>query len=99
MVWFLFAFVNLGIGVRGPPGFYRAIIASGDDDARGAALVMLSVFLTVAIGTAALAPYIAIGLAPLAGLAAAVSIASLIVLLLLPDLDSLDTTDHKEQGP
>jgi len=86
MVWFLFAFVNLGLGLRGPPGFYRAIIASDDDDARGAALVMLSVFFTVALGTAGLAPFITIGLVPLAGLASAVSIASLIVLGLLPKL-------------
>ena len=86
MIWFLFAFVNLGIGVRGPPGFYRAILASGDDDARGAALIMLSVFLTVALGTALLAPYITVGLAPLAGMACIVSFASLLALWRLPEL-------------
>lgn len=87
MIWFLFAFVNVGIGLRGPPGFYLAILASGDDDARGAALVMLSVFLTVAGGTALLAPFIALGLVPLAGVASVVGSLGVILLLNLPRLE------------
>jgi len=87
VIWFLFSFVNAGLGLRGPPGFYLAVIASGDNDARGAALVGLSVFLTVAAGTAALAPFIALGLVPLAGLASLVSVASVVVLRLLPPLE------------
>ncbi|MCR9279801.1 MAG: MFS transporter [Pseudomonadaceae bacterium] len=66
VLWPLFLIVNLGLGVRGPPGFYRAIVASGDDDARGAALVMLFILFIAAAGTAIAAPFISIGLAPLA---------------------------------
>jgi len=85
-LWFLFAFVNLGLGFRGPPGFYRAIIAADNSDARGAALVILFVFLTTAIGTAALAPFITVGLIPLAATACAISCSSVIVMLTLPSL-------------
>lgn len=34
VVWLLFLPFNMGIGFRGPPGFYRALQASGGDDAR-----------------------------------------------------------------
>ena len=86
MLWILFAVVNLGLGVRGPPGFYQAIIASGDNDARGAALVMLLIFATTSIGTALLAPFITLGLLPLAATTAAVSVSALVTLFLLPPM-------------
>ena len=91
MLWILFAFVNLGLGVRGPPGFYQAIIASGDNDARGAALVILLVFATTSIGTALLAPFITLGLLPLAATAAAVSVSALVVLFFFPPM--IETKD------
>ena len=91
MLWILFAFVNLGLGVRGPPGFYQAIIASGDNDARGAALVILMVFTTTSVGTALLAPFITLGLLPLASTAAAVSVSALIALYFLPPMVSTRT--------
>ncbi len=87
IIWFLFAFVNIGIGLRGPPGFYLAILASGDDNARGAALVMLSVFLIVAGGTALLAPFITLGMVPLAAVAGIVGSLGVILLLRLPQLE------------
>ena len=65
VLWVLFAVANLGLGLRGPPGFYAAIVASGDNDARGAALVLLYVLLIAALGTAAVAPFIETGLLPL----------------------------------
>ena len=86
MLWILFAFVNLGLGIRGPPGFYQAIIASGDNDARGAALVILLVFATTSIGTALLAPFITLGLLPLASTAATVSVSALVVLFFFPPM-------------
>ena len=86
MLWLMFSFVNLGLGFRGPHGFYQAIIASGDNDARGAALVILMVFCTTAAGTAALAPFITLGLLPLAATAAAVSVCSLVALSILPPM-------------
>jgi MFS transporter, DHA1 family, multidrug resistance protein len=82
----LFAPVNLGLGLRGPPGFYRAIVAANGDDARGAALVLVAILSTTAIGTAVAAPFVILGIAPLAGIAAAVSCGSLLCLLALPKL-------------
>lgn len=81
VLWPLFLIVNLGLGVRGPPGFYRAIVASGDDDARGAALVMLFILFTAAAGTAIAAPFISVGLLPLAIVACSASWMSVVVLL------------------
>lgn len=78
--------INLGFGFRGPPGFFHAVLASSGDDARGAALVILFVLLTAALGTAAAAPFITQGLPALAAFAAAISTASVLTLLLLPKL-------------
>ena len=88
MLAILFVPVNLGLGLRGPPGFMRAILAAHGDDARGAALVILFILLTAAAGTAAAAPFITEGLAPLAAFAAAISAGSVLCLLLLPRLQA-----------
>ena len=82
----LFVPVNLGLGLRGPPGFFRAILASNGDDARGAALVILFILATTATGTAIAAPFVTLGLAPLALVAAAVSCLSVLLLVTLPKL-------------
>ncbi|MCA8905266.1 MAG: MFS transporter, partial [Hyphomonas sp.] len=84
----LFVPVNLGLGLRGPPGFFRAILASDGDDARGAALVILFILGTTAVGTAIAAPYVTAGLAPLAGVGAGVSCLSVVLLLVLHKLDA-----------
>ncbi len=86
-IWALFSLVNLGLGFRGPPGFYRAMLASGDNDARGSALVILACFAITAAGTALLAPFINIGLLPLAAAACAITTLSVLFLLLLPRLE------------
>ena len=78
--------VNFGLGFRGPPGFFRAILASDGDDARGAALVMLAILGTTAAGTAVAAPFVTTGLAPLAAVAAGCSCLSVLLLLTLPKL-------------
>ncbi len=83
----LFIPVNSGLGLRGPPGFYRAILASHGDDARGSALVILAIMATTAGGTAIVAPFIEQGLIPLAFAAFALQIAALACLLFLPRLD------------
>jgi hypothetical protein len=83
----LFVPMNLGLGLRGPPGFLRAIVAARGDDARGAALVFLATMLVSTAGTALLAPFITTGLPALAGAAAAVHAAALIFLLALPPLE------------
>ena len=78
----LFVPINTGLGLRGPPGFYRAILASHGDDARGSALAILFTMLTSAGGTAAVAPFIKQGLVPLACAAAVLETAALACLLL-----------------
>lgn len=57
-VWPLFAILNVGMGVRGPPGFFAAMQAAGADSARAAALVIVLVMLVTALGTALVAPFI-----------------------------------------
>lgn len=87
----LFLPFNMGFGLRGPPGFYCALQASGGDDARASALVLLFVMAATAGGTALAAPLVTQGLAPLAGVALAVAIAGLACLLLLPRLEGAGT--------
>lgn len=83
VLWLLFAPVNLGLGLRGPPGFYQAIIESGDNDARGAALMILFILGIAALGTAIAAPFIEKGLVPLSLVASAVTMTSVLLLVCL----------------
>ncbi|MCP5183089.1 MAG: MFS transporter [Pseudomonadales bacterium] len=85
-LWLLFLAVNVGLGVRGPPGFYQAVVAAGDNAARGAALVMLFALALTAGGTALVAPWIADSLVPLALVSAVVSVSGLLTLRLAADL-------------
>jgi MFS family permease len=82
----LFIPVNIGLGLRGPPGFYRAIVASRGEDARGSALVILGILGATAIGTIVASPFIGQGPAPLAGVALALHAAALLCLAMLPEL-------------
>lgn len=82
VVALLFIAVNLGLGLRGPPGFYQAIASAGGDDSRASALVILAILLTTAAGTALAAPWVAVSLLPLAAIAAAISVASVLTLRL-----------------
>jgi DHA1 family bicyclomycin/chloramphenicol resistance-like MFS transporter len=82
----LFVPVNTGLGLRGPPGFYRAVMASRGDDARGSALVVLGIMAATAAGTAVVAPFIEGGLIPLALAAFALQAAAVACLVLLPRL-------------
>ena len=81
MLWGLFVISNFGLGLRGPPGFYQAVVAAGDNDARGAALLLLYVLLTAATGTACVAPFIKFGLVPLSAAAAGFTWASVLLLI------------------
>ena len=82
----LFVPVNIGLGLRGPPGFYRAVLAARGDDARGSAIVILAIMAAAATGTAVVAPFIEHGLVPLALGTLALEVAALACLLLLPRL-------------
>jgi predicted MFS family arabinose efflux permease len=86
----LFVPVNTGLGLRGPPGFYRAVIAARGDDARGSALVILAIMAATALGTAAVAPFIDRGLVPLALAALLLQLAAMACLVALPKLPEPD---------
>lgn len=79
-LWLLFAPVNLGFGLRAPPGFYQAVVATGDNDSRGAALLILFILGIAALGTVFVAPFISIGLVPLSAAAALLSVLSVVIL-------------------
>lgn len=76
----LFIPMNIGLGLRGPPGFFQAIVAAKGDDARGSALLVLAIMGTSAIGTALVAPFIERGLPPLGAVTALITIAGLLIL-------------------
>jgi MFS family permease len=86
----LFVPMNLGLGLRGPPGFLRAIIAARGDDSRGAALLILAILAVATLGTSVAAPFIAQGLVPLAGVSALILVAGW-TFLALPKLAPLET--------
>ena len=86
MVAALFVPVNAGLGLRGPPGFYRAVLAARGDDARGSALVVLAILAVTAVGTAVAAPLIERGLVPLAAVALGFHLLALLCLAALPRL-------------
>lgn len=88
MITLLFIPANIGLGLRGPPGFYRAIIASHGDDARGSALVVLGILGAAALGTACASPWIAWGTAPLAGVSFIMHGLGVVSLAVLPRLRS-----------
>jgi len=78
--------LNVGLGLRGPPGFHRAVVAARGDDARGAALVVVAILGSTAAGTAIVAPFITHGLVPIALAAFVSSAAALALLRWLPPL-------------
>jgi predicted MFS family arabinose efflux permease len=96
MITALFIPVNIGLGLRGPPGFYRAVLASRGDDARGSALVVLGILGTSAIGTAVVAPWIEGGTIPVAGVSLAMHVGAAACLALLPRLNVVRTAMWSE---
>ena len=98
LLWLFFVFVNLGLGIRGPVGFYQALLASGHDDSRGSAMIILLVMLTAAIGTGVVAPYIEQGLLPVATGAMMLAVISVLLLLLLAPFREVEASrsgDHQ----
>ena len=86
LVALLFVPLNAGLGLRGPPGFHRAVVAAQGDDARGAALVVVAILGSTAAGTAIVAPFITQGLVPIALAAFVLCAAALVLLRWLPPL-------------
>ena len=86
MLAFIFPVMNVGLGIRGPVGFLRAIIAGGGDDDRASSLTFLAVTISSAGGTAILAPFIESGLFALCLATLLIQSLAMALLLLLPAL-------------
>ena len=82
----LFAPLNPSLGVRGPPGFLRAIIAGGGQDDRASSILVLALFAAVAGGTAILAPFVDQGMVEVASVVFLMEVAALALLMFLPKL-------------
>jgi len=80
----LFVAVNFGLGLRGPSGFFKALMAARGDDARGAALAILTILVVAALGTTVAAPLIHLGLVPLTAIAFGLHVLAVLCLLFLP---------------
>ena len=78
--------MSTGLGLRGPPGFFRAIVAARGDDARGGALVIVGILGSASAGTALVSPWIELGMTPLASVTLAFHAGALAVLLFYPKL-------------
>jgi len=88
---FMFWVLNIGLGVRGGPGFVRALMAANGDDDRGSALIILFITMTTALSAAAIAPFISYGLA---GLAFGVILLELLALALMLFIAPLKTPEQ-----
>jgi DHA1 family bicyclomycin/chloramphenicol resistance-like MFS transporter len=86
MLIYLFTPMGVGLGLRGPPGFFRAIVSSGGDDARAASLTILAIMVVSAGGTALAAPFLRFGLVALAVASAASQALAVLALMSLPRL-------------
>lgn len=82
----LLAPMNIGLGLRGPPGFMRAVSAGRGDDDRASALVILAITLFAAASTALLAPFLQAGLPALALAALLCQFLATLALISLPRL-------------
>ena len=80
----LFLPMNVGLGLRGPLGFYRGIVASGTNSARGSALIVFFILAATSLGTMVAAPLINQGLWALGAVTCAIHALSVGLLLLLP---------------
>jgi MFS transporter, DHA1 family, multidrug resistance protein len=91
----LFTPMAIGLGLRGPIGFYRGIVASGSNNARGSALIVFFIFTMTTLGTVVAAPFITKGLAALALVVSGIHIFSVALLLSLPKMQE-NVSDRAE---
>ncbi|MBM1173483.1 MFS transporter [Microvirga arabica] len=82
----LFLPMNVGLGLRGPLGFYRGIVASGTNSARGSALIVFFILAATSLGTMVAAPFINQGLGALSAVTCGIHALSVGLLLLLPEM-------------
>jgi len=82
----LFLPMNVGLGLRGPLGFYRGIVASGTNNARGSALIVFFILAMTSLGALVAAPFVTQGLWALGAVTCGIHAVSIGLLLLLPKL-------------
>jgi predicted MFS family arabinose efflux permease len=82
----LFLPMNIGLGLRGPLGFYHGIVASGANSARGSALIVFFILAATSLGTMVAAPLIDQGLWALGAVTCGIHALSIGLLLLLPKM-------------
>lgn len=80
----LFAPMGIAIGLRGPTGFYRGIMISGDNNARGAALIAFFTFTMITLGSLLTAPFLTYGLASLAAIVMFMQFIAVLLLAVIP---------------
>ena len=80
----IFPMMNIGLGLRGPPGFLWAIIAGDGDDDRASSLMFLAITGTSAGGTVLFAPFITLGLPALCLTIVLIQFIALALLVILP---------------
>ncbi len=95
---YLFWLLNTGLGIRGGPGFIRALAAAHDDDDRAAALLILSVTSFAAIATAVVAPFIPYGLTALSLATCIILLPALILMITIKPLAETPEQTTKETG-
>lgn len=84
----IFPIMNFGLGLRGPNGFLKGIIASNGDDNRGSSLILLSIISVSAGGTALIAPFLNYGLLALSSFVGFLHAIACLLLIVLPSLPS-----------
>ncbi|UTW54844.1 MFS transporter [Kordiimonas sp. SCSIO 12610] len=82
---YMFWVLNVGLGIRGGPGFVRALMAAGENDEKSSALMILGIFGVTSIGTAIVAPFLEHGLIASALGALLITAPTLILMALLPE--------------
>lgn len=89
----LFAPLNAGLGLRGPPGFLRAVIAGNGDDDRATSLMILCIFGATMLGTVIMAPLLEGGLFVLALGVGSFELVAVGLLYRLPQLKPSQTAE------
>ncbi|TGN06906.1 MFS transporter [Leptospira ilyithenensis] len=74
--------INIGLGLRGGTGFVNALIAAGDNDARGSAFMILAVTVLSGGITGILSPFLKWGLGPIAIAISVLVLPSMVLVLM-----------------
>ncbi len=94
---FLFWILNAGLGVRGGPGFVRALSAAEGDDDRASALLIFFVTLIASGCTALVAPFITVGLWTLTLAVFAIVLPCLLLMVFIDPFEPPAQTEPKQE--